>query len=278
MSRRASGILLFVLSVPLLLLGVTAGKDAARETDVRAWQLSQAAGTTDAMERERFTEYAESTQRRIDEAAYNRTMLLVAAAAGIAGGIVVLATGRRRRQTEPADPATAPVFVACAACGWRISNAATACPQCGHPHQLVAPAADAPPTRAGQALRVFYAGLIVAGLGAAVVIYTVLFDSLSETTLVRVSPFWIFPAVFGYYGLVAQRMEARLQATHLDTVSDQLLRVIRETGTLGQIFSFLVHAPFLLVKSRQPWVTALVGSLIWAIALTLFFSVVFPTL
>jgi hypothetical protein len=313
MSRRASGFLLFTLSIPLLLLGISAGRDAGHDSGVRAWQLEQAATVADPQERERFTEYAESTQRRIDDAEYNRNMLLVAAAAGLVGGIVVLATGRGRRAAPPAGgmspataagtaapPAAAPVFTSCEACQWKISVAATACPQCGHPHQPVVatpaattpaattpaattpaattPAAAAPAAPAGQGVRAFYAVLIALGLGSAVVIYTVLFDSLSETELVRISPFWLFPAVFGYYGLVAQRMQAKLQESHLDTVSDQLLQVIKEIGVLGQAFAFLIHAPFLLVKSRQPWVTALVGSLIWAIALTLFFGIVFPTL
>jgi hypothetical protein len=273
MSRRASGFLLFALSIPLLLLGISAWRDADRETGVRAWQLEQAGTVADAQERERFTEYAESTLRRIEDAEYNRNMLLAAAAAGVVGGIAVLATGRGRRETTPASPA--PVFTSCEACGRQISVAATACPQCGHPHR---PVAATPAVVAGRGVRAFYASLIALGLGAAAVIYTVLFDSLSETELVRVSPFWLFPAVFGYYGLVAQRMEARLQDSHLDTVSDQLLRAIREIGVLGQVFALLVHAPFLLVRSRQPWVTALVGALIWAIAMTLFFGLVFPTL
>ncbi|MEU4157364.1 hypothetical protein [Actinoplanes sp. NPDC026670] len=279
MSRRASGIVLFVLSIPLLLLGITSWQEASDEAGVRAWQLDQARTVADPQERERFSEYAESTLRRQQDAEYNRNMLLAAGVAGLIGGIVVLATGRRR-PNEPAAgaAAAAPVFTACAACGRQISVAATACPQCGHPHKPVLTAPVVPATPAARVLRVFYATLIVLGLGSAALIYTVAFDSLSETTLVRISPFWLFPAVFGYYGLVAQRMEAGLQASHLDTVSDQLLKVIRETGVLGQIFSFLIHAPFLLVKSRQPWVTALVGSLIWAIALALFFSVVFPTL
>ncbi|GIF43484.1 hypothetical protein [Actinoplanes xinjiangensis] len=301
MSRRASGILLFVLSIPPLLLGISAGKDANHEAGVHAGQLRQAATVADAAERERFTYYAESTLRRLEDARYNRNMLLVAAAAGLIGGIVVLATGRGRREvpapghgevpatardeTGPAAGAVdtappAPAFTSCQACQWKISVAATACPQCGHPHQPVTTvaAASPPPAPAGKGLRAFYGTLIALGLGGAAVIYTVLFDSLSETELVRLSPFWLFPAVFGYYGLVAQRMEAQLQESHLDTVSDQLLSVIRETGVLGQVLAFLIHAPFLLVKSRQPWVTALVGSLIWAIALALFFSLVFPSL
>jgi hypothetical protein len=283
MSRRASGIVLFVLSVPLLLLGISAGMEANDEAGVRAWQLQQARAAADTGEREQFTRYAESTLRRQDDAAYNRNMLLAAGAAGLVGGVLVLATAGRRRASgsDGAGTAPAPTFTACEACRWRISVAATACPKCGHPHEPapVVPGSPTPPAApAGKARRAFYTTLIVLGAGSAMVIYTVLFDSLSETMLVRISPLWIFPVVFGYYGLVAQRMEARLQETHLDTVSDVLLSVIKEIGWMGQVFALLIHAPFLLVKSRQPWVTALVGSLIWAIALALFFGVVFPTL
>jgi hypothetical protein len=286
MSRRASGIVLFVLSFPLLLLGITSWREADRETGVRAWQLEQAGSTTDAGERERFISYAESTQRRIDDAEYNRNALLTAGAAGMIGGIVVLATGRRRHTTETAagaaaPPPPAPMFTACEACRRQISVAATACPQCGHPHQPVRTAVKSSattPAPIARGARAFYATLIALGLGSAMVIYTVLFDSLSETVLVRISPFWIFPIVFGYYGLVAQRMEARLQDSHLDNVSDQLLDVLKESHWSGRLFAFLLHAPFLLVKSRQPWVTALVGSLIWAIVLILFFALVFPSL
>ncbi|MDI1463085.1 hypothetical protein QEZ54_19080 [Catellatospora sp. KI3] len=45
---------------------------------------------------------------------------------------------------------------------------------------------------------------------------------------------------------------------------------------LGRVFALLPHAPFLLVKSDRPRVTALVGSLIWAMTLTAFFEIVFP--
>ncbi|MBV1852612.1 hypothetical protein [Catellatospora tritici] len=294
MSRRASGIVLFVLSFPLLMLGITAWKEAAREADVRAWQLQQAAESPDPAEAERFISYAESTLWRQEDAEHSRNLLLAAATAGVLGGIVVLVTGGRRRDTDlvraasadtvrAAAPPPASPFTNCAACRRQISVAAVACPQCGHPNEPVptAPAAArvaAPPARINKAQRAFYAVLITLGLGSAVVIYTVLFDDLSETDLVRISPFWLFPAVFGYYGLVAQRMEAKLQDTHLDTVSDQLLEVIKGSGFLGQMFAFLIHAPFLLVKSNRPWVTALVGSLIWAMALTAFFELVFPTL
>ena len=289
MSRRAfgigSGIVLLVLSFPVLMLGIAAWKEAAHEAGVRAWQLEQAGSASSSDERADFTDYAESTLGRQAEAERNRNWLMTMAVLGVGGGIVVLVTGRRPAvadapQAVGTDTAQPPSRLrACGACQWQMSVAAATCPRCGHPNvpeASVAPVQPPPPVNKIQ--RALYVALLVLGLGSAVVIYTVLFDDLSETVLVQAAPYWIFPSVFGYYGLVAQRMEARLPNTHLDNVSDQLLNVIKEFGSLGQAFAFLVHAPFLIVKNARPWVTALAGSLIWALALTIFFEVIFPGL
>src|SRR5690349_4352350 len=117
MSSRASGIVLFVLSIPLLLFGISAGRDASHEAGVRSRQLQQAGSVADPRDRERWTDYADSTLRRLEDAEYNRNTLLAAAAAGVVGGIAVLATARRRRGAEAAAAsAVAPAFTACEAC------------------------------------------------------------------------------------------------------------------------------------------------------------------
>jgi hypothetical protein len=288
MSNRSSAVVLLVLSFPLLMLGISAWKEADREAGVRAWQLQQAASAADPRERADFADYAESTLYRQQDAEQNRNWLLGVAVIGAGAGVVLLFTRGRRTATaeaseevaaaaEPPPPAR---FRPCRACQWQMSVEASACPHCGCPHEPASVATmTAPPLPMNKAQLTLYIALLVLGLGSAVVINTVLFDELSETELVRISPYWLFPSVFGYYGLVALRMEARLQTSRLDNVSDQLLNVIKEIGGhLGQAFAFLVHAPFLIVKSRQPWVVAFVGSLIWAMALVVFFNVVFPEL
>ncbi len=292
MSRRASGFVLLLLSVPLLLLAISAWNEANHEAGVRAYQLQQASSADDPRERERFADYAESTLGRQQAAENNRNWMLAVAVLGAVGGLVVLFTRERPAPVSlphpvtelPPVPASA-LFRPCRACQWQISVEATACPRCGCPHEpqrapspQAAGAMAGPPAPVSRGQRAFYMLLLLLGGGAAVVIYTVLFGSLSETQLVQYTPYWLFPIVFGYYGLVAQRMEARLPTTRLDNVSDQLLNVIKESGPIGQAFAFLVHAPFLLVKSRTPWVVAFVGSVIWAIALTVFFSAIFPEL
>jgi hypothetical protein len=285
MSNRSSGVVLLVLSFPLLMLGISAWKEADREAGVRASQLRQAASTADPRERARFADYAESTLYRQQDAEHNRNWLLGVAGIGACAGIVLLSTGGRRTAAAgvSAEVAAAaepppPRFRLCRVCQSQMSVEAIACPRCGCPHEPTS-AATKTPLPMNKAQLTLYVALLVLGLGSAVVIYTVLFDELSGTELVRISPYWLFPSVFGYYGLVALRMEARLQTSHLDNVSDQLLTAIKEIGGhLGQAFAFLVHAPFLIVKSRQPWVVAFVGSLLWAMALVVFFNVVFPAL
>jgi hypothetical protein len=288
MSNRSSGVVLLVLSFPLLMLGISAWKEANWEAGVRAGQLQRAASAADPRERAKFADYAESTLHRQQDAEQNRNWLLGVAVIGAGAGIVLLFTGgRRTAAADPseevaaaAEPPPPSRFRPCRACQWQISVEASACPRCGCPHEPASAATKtAPPLPMNKAQLTLYIALLVLGLGSAVVIYTVLFDELSGTVLVRISPYWLFPSVFGYYGLVALRMEARLQTSHLDNVSDQLLNVIKENGGhLGQAFAFLVHAPFLIVKSRQPWVVACVGALIWAMALVVFFNVVFPEL
>lgn len=281
MSRHAPGIVLLLLSFPLLMLGITAGREAAHEASVRASQLEQSAAASDAQERDDFLYYAESTLRRQQDAEHDRNWLLGVAAMGAAAGLLVLLTARRRARTGdgPVAPVVTdlPEFRQCRVCRWQMSIEASMCPRCGAPH---VPEVKPLPTRPVHKLqRAFYIALIAGGLGAAVVLHTVLFDDLSETQLVWAAPYWIFPLVFGYYGLIAQRMEARLQTSHLGTVSEQLLTAIKDIGgTPGQAFAFLVHAPFLLVKNDRPWIVAFVGSLIWAIALVIFFNTIWTTL
>jgi hypothetical protein len=320
MSRRASGIVLLLLSFPLLMLGITAWKQATREAGVRAWQLEQAVSAPDPTDRPRFAGFASDTLERQRDTERNRNWFLAVAVAAAVGGAAFLVADRKQRRDGAGGPAAAGVgnrgrsggpaatgvgnpeqsggpaaagvgnpeqsgepsspLRPCRACQWTILVEATACPRCGCPHVPVVSAPPAePPLPVNKAQRAFYVALLCLGVGSAVMIYTVLFDNLSGSTLVQISPYWIFPTVFGYYGLVAQRMEARLTDTHLATVSDQLLTVIKELGGgLGQAFAFLIHAPFLIVKDRRPWVVAFVGSLTWAIALIIFFNAVFPTL
>jgi hypothetical protein len=141
----------------------------------------------------------------------------------------------------------------------------------------VAPAS--PLTTNERTFRSIYIAAIVIGLAIPAYIYLAAFDSLSETEMVELTPVWMFPLVFGYYGFVAQRMSRQLPASHFETVADLLFSIIKETqGSIGKALALLVHAPFIVIKSRKPMLVALGGAAIWAVILWVFFNLVFPTL
>lgn len=124
----------------------------------------------------------------------------------------------------------------------------------------------------------YFASFII-GILLTSYIYLINFDNFSETVLIRITPLWFFPIVFGYYGFVSLRMAANLEKSNLENVADLLFSVIKESsGTVGKLISFFVHAPFIIIKSKKPILVALGGSIIWAILLVIFFEAIFPTL
>ncbi len=125
---------------------------------------------------------------------------------------------------------------------------------------------------------VYFASIVI-GIMIAAYIYLINFDNFSETMLIRITPVWFFPIVFGYYGFVSQRMAAKLEKSHFENVADLLFSVIQESsGTFGKLISIFIHAPFIVIKSKKPILVALGGSVIWAILLVVFFEAVFPML
>jgi hypothetical protein len=132
----------------------------------------------------------------------------------------------------------------------------------------------------GQAIykSIYFASFII-GILLASYVYLINFDNFSETVLIRITPLWFFPIVFGYYGFVSLRMAGQLEKSNLENVADLLLSVIKESaGTVGKLASLFVHAPFIIIKSKKPILVALGGSIIWAILLVIFFEAIFPTL
>ena len=120
---------------------------------------------------------------------------------------------------------------------------------------------------------------LVFGLAIVFYIYLFNFDSYSETTLVRLTPFWFIPIVFGYYGLVSQRMSAKIRGTSYNTIADLLLaEILTSTNPLTKPLSLLVHAPFIAVKSRNPLIVVFGASMIWLVLLLVFFEAIFPML
>jgi hypothetical protein len=170
-------------------------------------------------------------------------------------------------------------LIPCPECGTQISSKAIACPHCGCP---VTPAAAADPTPGPPLgpIKYVYAGALLLGLGIATYIYLVRFDDFSETLLIKLTPVWFFFLVLGYYGLVAERMLVRSAPSRGEAVAESLFEMIKSTapGPVGKLFASIVHLPFLLVRSRRSWVVAVAGAGVWAVALFVFFQIIFPTL
>ncbi|RST19014.1 hypothetical protein E2C00_03695 [Streptomyces sp. WAC05374] len=174
-----------------------------------------------------------------------------------------------------------------ASCGHLISAPADRAGQdarCPHCHRVVrVPGSDVPyaspvPLPAGatepMALTALYMIALIAGLAGAGLVYMVMFDSLSESELVTLTPLWFFPIVFGLYGFVSQRLLRRIASGRAGTLHEAARLSIDVAGH----WAALVLFPFLVLKWRSSLLVSLAAALFWAVLLWLFFTAVFPTL
>ncbi|MGI5193768.1 hypothetical protein ACQEVY_09020 [Streptomyces sp. CA-288835] len=156
--------------------------------------------------------------------------------------------------------------------------------RCPHCHQVVrAPLPDVPyaspvalPVRAAEpvGLTALYLIALIGGVAGAGAIYLVLFNELSESELVTLTPLWFFPVVFGLYGFASQRLLRYLAAGRAATLGEAARLAIDLAGH----WSALVLFPFLVLRWRSSLLVSLAAAAFWAVLLWLFFSVVFPTL
>ena len=111
---------------------------------------------------------------------------------------------------------------------------------------------------------------LVLGFGVVMAVRVFLLERHSETELVRLTPRWLLPAVFGGYGLIAEwlyRVRWKIDWTMLAIATVVFLGV-----------PLLVLPPFALLRLGSVAV-ALSGALLWWLALLpLFFEIVWPTL
>ncbi|MFF9869491.1 hypothetical protein ACF1G0_29505 [Streptomyces sp. NPDC013953] len=155
------------------------------------------------------------------------------------------------------------------------------CPYC---HRIVrAPSPDVPyaspvPLPAGApepaGLTAVYMTALLVGLAGAAVVYLVMFEDLSETELVTLTPLWFFPVVFGLYGYVSQRLLRHLAAGRASTLAGAARLSIDVAGH----WAALVLFPFLVLRWRSSLLVSLVAAAFWAVLLWLFFALLFPTL
>jgi hypothetical protein len=112
------------------------------------------------------------------------------------------------------------------------------------------------------------------GVGLFLFLYGVIFDNMSETTLVMVTPLWFFPIAFGAYGLLAQRGLRMLREGRGDSLQAVLHQI---AGTLG-LLGHLAVLPLALSRGRDPVAIAAIGAVVWAAPLATFVLLVFPQL
>ena len=123
-----------------------------------------------------------------------------------------------------------------------------------------------------------YSASIITGLSIAAYVYLYKFDSFSETLLVRLTVLWFFPLVFGYYGFIAQWMQANYREKGFASPLELLLSVSKKFPlSLIRPVLNIIHLP-LYVRNKSPMFMAISGSLIWSIWLLIFFEVIFPLL
>jgi len=122
-----------------------------------------------------------------------------------------------------------------------------------------------------------YVFSIIIGIAILLDTYLLEFDNLSETTLVRMTPLWFFPIIFGYYGFMSHWILAKPGKSLFENLGDFFLLSLQRYRALGLIY-FIIHAPLVFTKKQKPILAALGGSLIWALLLATFFEVIFPML
>jgi hypothetical protein len=131
-----------------------------------------------------------------------------------------------------------------------------------------------PQTETGTVVTTVYKASIAAGAGVAVFLYGVIFDDLSETTLVRLTPTWFFPLVFGFYGLLAEKLFRLIREGKADNLAAAVSLWTRAIGVSSLIPLF----PFLFLKGKNSVTVAFWGAAVWAVLLSMFFELIFPML
>jgi hypothetical protein len=133
-----------------------------------------------------------------------------------------------------------------------------------------------------RSLRALYTASLCSGALAAFVIYFLVFDSLSETQLVTLSPLWFLAIVFGGCGFYAERAVSYTLARRAETFGASLTLVTRELPPLVALFVGIIFTPPFLVfgakRRSSPLLIAFATTLLWAFCLYFFLFGIFPSL
>ena len=128
-----------------------------------------------------------------------------------------------------------------------------------------------------------YEGIFLAGLLAAVYLYGMAFDDFSETALVRLSYGWVAALVFGTHGLIACEVKDTIASGHAATTREALtIRKETPNRSFPSRLASVMLWSFLLTTSvsdrRNPFLSAVLATMIWTAVLVFFFEAIFPEL
>ncbi len=133
-----------------------------------------------------------------------------------------------------------------------------------------------------------YVVCVLAGLGIFVYLYMFNFDNMSETELVNNVLYWYTPLIFGLFGLMALRLKKTIDPdssaiNHLFSGKDQTLTIwtivlLVATSLVGVLLLLIPLNLFKPQKSSYDVSVALVGTVIWLLALWFFFVGIWPSL
>ncbi len=133
-----------------------------------------------------------------------------------------------------------------------------------------------------RSLRGLYLASFAGGSLLAALLYVVLFDRLSETTLVRLSALWVLPVVFGLGGLYTEKSVALVVAGRAQTFGEGLRLATAELSPLLRFGVYVVFFPPLLAlrldRITSPLRASALTALLWSGLLWAFFELVFPSL
>ena len=125
--------------------------------------------------------------------------------------------------------------------------------------------------------RPLFAGVLSLGLGLAAYLYLVVFDDLSETLLMTLSPLWVVLIAFGATGWIAENGQQRVMTGDAAGLLDGMWQAASASRIVLLLFvelPCLVYAP--TRAARTPLGVATLTAVFWTITLYAFFLFAWP--
>jgi len=122
-----------------------------------------------------------------------------------------------------------------------------------------------------------YALCLLLCLLAAAAIYLLPGD-LSEHDRNRLTPLWVFPLVFGAYGLVGEELLRLVQAGRAANLAEAARHWNHRGGLVGQVGRVLLlpFTVFRYTRWQSPWLATLLAAVFWSLLLVFLLDWLFP--